>query len=80
MQIVPADSKFDFAGRGALTFKTITMCPIQTKMIVKDLMTEKERQHLNNYHQIVRDTLGPIFKESGDLDTLEWLHKETNPI
>lgn len=42
VQIVPANVKSDFAGRGALTFKTITMCPIQTKLIDAHLLSEKE--------------------------------------
>lgn len=42
VQIVPGSSSHNFAGRGALTFKTITMCPKQTKMIKKDLLTNAE--------------------------------------
>ena len=43
VQIVPAaNAAYNFNGRGALTFKTITMCPKQTKMIKKDLLSTKE--------------------------------------
>lgn len=42
VQIVPAESKYDFNGRGALTFKTITVCPKQTKMIKKELLLDEE--------------------------------------
>lgn len=42
VQIVPAKVENDFNGRGALTFKTVTMCPIHTKLINKNLLTEKE--------------------------------------
>lgn len=42
VQIVPAKVENDFNGRKALTFKTVTMCPIHTKLINKDLLTEKE--------------------------------------
>lgn len=42
VQIVPAKAENDFNGRGALTFKTVTMCPIQTKLVNKSLLTEKE--------------------------------------
>lgn len=42
VQIVPANIKANFTGRGALTFKTITMCPIQTKLVDATLLTEKE--------------------------------------
>lgn len=42
VQIVPAQVESDFNGRGALTFRTVTMCPIHTKLINKNLLTEKE--------------------------------------
>ena len=44
VQIVKANSRYDFAGRGALTFKTITMCPKQTKLIKTDLLNDVEVQ------------------------------------
>ncbi|KAM7359858.1 aminopeptidase P isoform 2-T2 [Cochliomyia hominivorax] len=80
VQIVPADTKHDFIGRGALTFKTITVCPKQTKMIKKELLLEKEVQLLNDYHRYVWDTLSPILEEQGDELTLSWLERETQPI
>ncbi|XP_065371028.1 xaa-Pro aminopeptidase ApepP isoform X1 [Calliphora vicina] len=80
VQIVPADTKYDFNGRGALSFKTITLCPKQTKMIKKELLLDKEVDLLNDYHREVYDTLSPILKEQGDGMTLSWLERETQPI
>lgn len=45
VQIVPVEVESNFGGRGALTFKTVTMCPIQTKLINPSLLTEKEVMH-----------------------------------
>lgn len=45
VQIVPAEIENDFGGRGALTFQTVTMCPIQTAMINPKLLSEKEVSH-----------------------------------
>lgn len=42
VQIVPASTTYNFSGRGALTFKTITMCPKQTKMIKLELLNSVE--------------------------------------
>lgn len=42
VQIVPAKLENNFKGRGALTFQTVTMCPIQTKLINVDLLSEQE--------------------------------------
>lgn len=78
VQIVPAQIKHNFSNRGALTFKTITMCPKQTKMIIKELLSAHEIELLNNYHQLVWDTLSPLLAE--DAFTLAWLKKETTPL
>lgn len=80
MQVVTANVGTNFDGRGALTFRTITMCPIQTRLIDVTLLTAKERDHLNAYHQTVLDTLGPLLRETNDLDTLAWLERETKAI
>lgn len=79
VQIVPAHVPKDFAGRGALTFHTITLCPIQTKLIKVELLTETERTGLNAYHKRVYDELAPLL-DPNDRLTLNWLRKETNPI
>uniref|UniRef100_A0A0K8TT40 Putative xaa-pro aminopeptidase n=1 Tax=Tabanus bromius TaxID=304241 RepID=A0A0K8TT40_TABBR len=80
VQIVPANPPNDFAGRGALTFKTITYCPKQTKLIKKELLTEAEVKMLNDYHREVNSILTPILAEENDLLTLEWLERETKAI
>ncbi|XP_063700058.1 xaa-Pro aminopeptidase ApepP [Culicoides brevitarsis] len=77
--VKPFNSKW-FKSQGALTFETITMCPIQTKMIKKNLLTEKEIQVLNEYHKQVFDTLEPLLKDVGDELTLKWLARETKSI
>ncbi|XP_068155286.1 xaa-Pro aminopeptidase ApepP [Drosophila tropicalis] len=80
VQIVPAQIKNNFANRGALTFHTITMCPKQTKLIIKELLTDLEIKLLNEYHKLVWETLSPILQQEGDSFTLEWLKKETQAI
>lgn len=42
VQVVPANVNFDFGGRGALSFYTVTMCPIQTKLIDPNLLDDIE--------------------------------------
>uniref|UniRef100_A0A1I8N275 Metallopeptidase family M24 n=1 Tax=Musca domestica TaxID=7370 RepID=A0A1I8N275_MUSDO len=80
VQIVPATTKHDFNGRGALTFKTITLAPKQTKMIKKELLLPEEKKLLNDYHRLVWDTLSPILKKEDDKLTLAWLERETKEI
>lgn len=70
----------NFDGRGALTFHTVTMCPIQTKLIDVKLLTEKERASINRYHKTVWETLSPLLKKAEDERTLAWLLRETQSI
>lgn len=80
VQIVPATSaKGDFMGRGALTFHTVTLCPIHRKLVKVELLSEDERNQFNAYHQRVRAELMPLLSASDTL-TRAWLTKETEPI
>lgn len=59
-----------------LEFETITLCPICTKGIIKELLTAEEVDWLNDYHQNVYNKVSP------DLDEAEkaWLKKATAAI
>lgn len=82
VQIVPAADvvQGDFGGRGALRFHTVTLCPIQTKLVDVALLTVAERDYLNGYHGRVWAELSPLLESAGDTATLEWLRKETLAI
>jgi len=58
------------------SFETLTLCPIDTTPIVKEMLTEKEISWLNTYHQFVYDRL------SGYLSAEEkaWLMEKTKAI
>jgi Xaa-Pro aminopeptidase len=45
-----------------LTFETLTLCPIDTTLVVKEMLSPAELNWLNNYHQKVRKELEPVFK------------------
>ena len=57
-------------------FETITLCPIDTTPIVKELMTEKEIDWLNNYHTMVYDKLNTLL----DNEEKVWLKEKTKRI
>ncbi|XP_049541718.1 xaa-Pro aminopeptidase ApepP [Anopheles darlingi] len=80
VQVITANVGTNFDGRGALAFSTITMCPIQTRLIDVTLLTPAERQHINSYHERVRDQLLPLLREANDAETIAWLQRETEPI
>ncbi|MCE5178306.1 MAG: aminopeptidase P family protein [Porphyromonadaceae bacterium] len=57
-------------------FETITLCPIDTKPIVKKLLTKKEIKWLNNYHKMVYRKL----KKYLDKGEKAWLKSKTKSI
>lgn len=61
-----------------LRFKTVTLCPIDTKPIVVEMLTDKELQWLNDYHKMVRERLAPYLNIYPD--ELKWLENATIPL
>ncbi len=59
-----------------LKFETLTLCPIDTKLIELDLLTEVEKKWLNNYHNLVFERLAPHLKE----EEVVWLNKKTAQV
>ena len=45
-----------------LSFETLTLCPVDTKLIDIELLSEEERTWLNSYHQRVRQELKPLVR------------------
>lgn len=60
-----------------LKFEPLTLCPIDTAPIDLGLMTDKELQWLNDYHETVRQRLTPLIKDGA---VKEWLTDATKPI
>jgi len=57
-------------------FETLTLCPIDMSLILKDLLTTDEKEWLNIYHQVVFEKLAHgLNKEEKD-----WLQEKTLPI
>ena len=57
-------------------FEPLTLCPIDKKAIVTEMLTDEELTWLNEYHQMVYDRLCPLL----DSEEKEWLKTATNPI
>jgi len=58
------------------TFETLTLCPIELRLVKKNLLTEGELKWLNAYHRRVRKELTPLLEK----DEAAWLKKATRPI
>lgn len=68
------------AGKSAfgdfLQFETLTLCPIDTRCLLPELLTKEEVEWLNGYHACVRDRLAPLLQG----DALAWLEVRTAPL
>ena len=59
-----------------LEFETLTLCPIATRCIERDLMRADEIDWLNGYHAMVRERLSPLV----DGAARDWLVERTRPL
>jgi len=57
-------------------FETLTLAPIDKRLIRTDLLTRDELQWLDQYHAWVLTEIGPMV----DGETLAWLEKATAPL
>ena len=73
MLVQPGDGE---AEREMLGFETLTLAPIDRKLIEPSLLDEDEIAWLDAYHARVRETLTPLV----DPATVRWLADATQPI
>ncbi|MGZ8256068.1 MAG: M24 family metallopeptidase [Burkholderiaceae bacterium] len=59
-----------------LQFETLTLCPIDTRLVDKSMMTDDELMWLDNYHAEVHRRVGPHVGGAA----LAWLTERTQPI
>ncbi len=62
--------------RDQLAFETLTLCPIDTRLIDLDLLSTQERGWLNAYHARVDSSLAPRVAP----ETRDWLARACAPI
>ena len=60
-----------------LRFETLTLCPIDTAPIERELLEPAELEWLNTYHQRVRNELLPLLDDEADR---RWLIDATQPL
>ena len=64
-------------GEGWLRLEPLTLCPIDTTPVVRELMADDEVAYLNIYHARVREALLPRLTDEQDR---QWLILHTEPI
>jgi Xaa-Pro aminopeptidase len=63
-------------GKRWLRFETITLCPIDTRLVEPKLLSADEKKWLNDYHAAVRKALSPQL----DAPERRWLAQATAPV
>ncbi|MDH6355673.1 Xaa-Pro aminopeptidase [Dysgonomonas sp. PH5-45] len=57
-------------------FETLTVCPIDTTPVIKEMLTPSETEWLNQYHKYVYARLSPLLND----EEKAWLKVKTNEI
>ncbi|SNX85258.1 probable aminopeptidase P, cytoplasmic [Melanopsichium pennsylvanicum] len=70
----PAKTPNNFGAKGYLTFEHLTMCPIQVSLVDAELLTNEDKQWLNDYHDEVLNKVGPLLQK--DQRAFEWLKRQ----
>lgn len=74
--LVVASEAIEGAEKQLNTFETLTLAPIDRRLIDPTLMTIGEIAWLDNYHARVAETIAPLV----DKQTETWLHEMTRPL
>jgi len=59
-----------------MAFETATLCPLDTRCVLVEMLTVAERDWLNAYHAVVRERVGPLVSGAA----LDWLMARTAAI
>jgi Xaa-Pro aminopeptidase len=58
------------------TFETLTLAPIDRRLVDAGMLTDKERHWVDSYHQRVNETIAPLVDQA----TRAWLKTVTRPL
>lgn len=74
MVLIREDSETEFGK--FLGFETLTLCYIDTKLVIPSMLSVREHAWLNKYHQMVYDLISPHLNE----EEKAWLKEKTAEI
>jgi len=74
--VVKAPEPIAGGDRPMHSFETLTLAPIDRRLISVDLLDERELAWLNAYHRRVAEEIGPLL----DAETADWLAQATAPL
>ncbi|TIB37681.1 hypothetical protein E3P84_00094 [Wallemia ichthyophaga] len=61
-------------------FETLTLCPIGTNLIEVELLSQGEKEWLNEYHERCLKTLKPELEKRGDERAIRWLERNDEAV
>lgn len=76
LALVIRDEKRSTKALAFYSFETLTLCPIDMRLVKKELLTSEELGWLNDYHDRVRKALSPHLEEH----EAAWLQRATRPV
>jgi Xaa-Pro aminopeptidase len=76
LQVVTAPQEIKGGERPMMAFETLTLAPIDRRLIAKALLTDEERAQVDAYHARVRAVVGPQVPA----DVRAWLDEATAPL
>ncbi len=74
MMVIREDSETEYGK--FLSFETLTLCYIDTNLVIVPMLSAREHAWLNKYHQLVYDKLSPHLTE----EEAAWLKEKTREI
>ncbi|MDB5419278.1 MAG: metallopeptidase family protein [Phenylobacterium sp.] len=76
LQVVTPAQELKGGDRPMMAFETLTLAPIDRRLVAKALLSDEERHQLDAYHARVRSVIGP--QVPGDVRA--WLDEVTAPL
>ena len=76
LQVVTPAAPIPGGERPMMGWETLTMAPIDRRLVVADLLTAEERDQLDVYHARVAEVIGPLVEP----DVRAWLALATAPV
>lgn len=77
IMVKEVETKHKFGDKPYLGFERVTLTPHCRKLVDMSLLTEDEKNFINEYHQEVFDKTSKFFEQ--DALTMAWLKRETAP-
>jgi Xaa-Pro aminopeptidase len=74
MMVIREDSETEFGA--FLSFKTLTLCYIDTRLVIVPMLSVREHIWLNKYHRMVYELLSPHLTG----EEQNWLKEKTKEI